>query len=219
MTLALAVETSSGRYALALGELEATEQVCCVQEGPGEKDLQGLLREALGSFGAGVRDIKVIGVNRGPGGLSSTRAGAAFANALSFSLGASLYPFDYFEIAARQAALSTPLPLLCTVPAAAGNAYVALVEQGQRKAAFGPLAPTVAKIAGEAGELALAGRMRGRVPALLPGRTLFDTGIDAPDPAVLLDLTRRAVREGTAPAPQATPLNEEAPEFSDRAAV
>jgi tRNA threonylcarbamoyl adenosine modification protein YeaZ len=215
MKLFLAVETSSRDYAVALGDGERSALRSCQRTNASQQDLQSLLADALQSLGARVSDIAAIGVDQGPGGLSSTRAGVAFANGLMFSLGVPIYPFSYFDIVAKQASGSTGLPLLCAVPAASGNAYVALIEASSRKAAFGPLDSTLARIAGGHGRLAIAGRLRGRLAELLPGASLVDTGIDAPDPAVLLELTFLAARQGREPARQAVPLNEEAAEFGD----
>jgi tRNA threonylcarbamoyladenosine biosynthesis protein TsaB len=214
MNLYLAVETSSHEFAVALGD---TEQVFLSSSGSvpsaARADLQSLVTELLRTIDRRHRDIRAIGVDIGPGGLSSTRAGASYANALAFSLGVKVYPFSYFDIVAAQTAGSS-VPIVCVVPAAAGNAYVALLDGSSRTTGFGPFGPTVARIVGDRPEVAVAGRLRDRVAPFI-GSRINDTGIDAPSPAVLLEMTVRADHLGMGAALQAIPLNEQAPEFRE----
>ncbi len=215
MKLYLAIETTSHEYAVALGD---SGQAIVSPSGPARPaarpDLQSIVRESLQSIDRQHRDINAIGVNIGPGGLSSTRAGASFANALAFSLSIPVYPFSYFDIVARQVSKTGNLPLLCAVPAASGNAYVALLDGSSRKTAFGPLESAVARVAGDHQELAVAGRLRGRLAPLIRSRVV-DTGIDAPSPAVLLEMTVEADEMGSDQSLPAIPLNEQAPEFRE----
>jgi tRNA threonylcarbamoyladenosine biosynthesis protein TsaB len=214
MSLCLAIETSSGAYSVALGEndqvrFDSTDRKCTRSS----RDLAWLVGYGLESIGASYRDIKAIGVNIGPGGLSSTRAGVSFANGLAFSLQIPLYAFSYFEIVARQIPRSEELATLCVVPAAAGNAYIALAANGVRISRFGPFEPTLSAAVTASADIAVAGRLRERVANLLPHCRIFDTGIDAPDVSVLLQMTQSKLRESAQSVTQAVPLNETAEDF------
>ena len=103
MKLLLAIETSWDQPRVILGDsvnrlfdsyLDCTEAH--------SRELLALVSTGLEASGAQVHDICAIVINVGPGRLTSIRTGVAFSNALAFSLTIPIYPFNYFEIVARQ---------------------------------------------------------------------------------------------------------------------
>jgi tRNA threonylcarbamoyladenosine biosynthesis protein TsaB len=215
MTLLLGIETSSPRFGVVLGEGDAVRFDSSLHAADlPARDVAGLVRFALEHAGASARDVGRIAVNVGPGGLGSIRAGVAFANALAFSLGVPICPLDHFEILGTQAARDTHLPVLCAVSAAAGQAYVGLFRNGAVTGMrFGPLASLVAETAAGLDEVAVVGRLRGRMAALLPGTRVVDTGIETPDPAILLPVSAAACARPGGTLAQVAPINEQSAIF------
>ena len=218
MNLVLGIETSMDPYQVVLGDnatlLFDSARDCRCQP---SRDMGCLLSCGLGLVGARISNIALIAVNIGPGGLSSIRAGVSFANALAFSLGIPVYPFNYFELVGHQASKITELPVLCVLPAAGDSGYAGLFSDGLVKITrFGPLPSVVASIAGGLTEVAVAGRFRDRVSLLLPGTKIFDTGIEKPDAKILLDMGHLAQKTGSPTASQANPLNEQAAMFYEQ---
>jgi tRNA threonylcarbamoyladenosine biosynthesis protein TsaB len=216
MSLTLALETSSGRFAVALGRGEAViyNSLADGVEGPA-RDLSWAVRRALEQACAAVGDLSAIAVDIGPGGLGSVRGGVTFANALAFARALPILPFTYLEIVAEQAG-DMDRPLLIALPAAGLDGYAARVIGGEvATMAFGPLTSVIRQAADGALVLATAGRLRGRLGEFLVDVDLADTGIEAPDPAALLALARRRPERAIAPGAPVQPLNETSAVFHD----
>lgn len=216
MSLTLALETSSGRFAVAIGRGDDViyNSLNDSETGP-ERDLAWAVRRALEQAGATTADLSLLAVDIGPGGLGSVRGGVTFANALSFALNLPVAAFNYFEIVAGEAG-PQDLPLLVALPAAGGDGYAGLIEGGQVSAmTFGPVGEIMPRLSGKASALAIAGRLRGRLGEFLTGVAFTDTGIEAPDPASLLKLARRQPERAAAPGKPIEPLNETSPVFHD----
>ena len=213
MSLLLAVETSSDEYQIVLGRngqkiFDSAQDSCDVRP----RDLAGLVSFGLKSAEARVGDITAVAINIGPGGLSYVRAGVSFVNALAFSLGILIYPFNYFEIVAQQAGELTALPVLCIVPAANENAYIGLIDnQVVKVMRFGPLSSTVSNILPRCDKLAIAGRNRHLLKSFLNGIDILDTGIQRPNACVLYNLGFAG--NGHVAVPQVSPLNDQSEEF------
>ncbi|MDT5268612.1 MAG: tRNA threonylcarbamoyladenosine biosynthesis protein TsaB [Acidobacteriota bacterium] len=215
MSLLLAIETSSDEFRIVLGRegrLIFDSAGDCASVPPG--DLAGLVSCGLGLVNAQVTEIMGVALNIGPGGLSYIRAGVSFVNALAFSLGVRIYPFNYFEIIARQSHKLTASPVLTAVPAANDNAYVSLTRGTSVEIMrFGPLHSVVAEVSDKLSKVAVAGRIRHRLAPLLNGVDVFDTGIEKPDASILLELGFRA-REGAGTSvTQVSPLNDQSEIF------
>lgn len=214
MRLTLALETSSGRFAVAVGRGDQVlyNTLADSETGP-ERDLAWAVRRALAQAGAAPADLSLLAVDIGPGGLGSVRGGVTFANALAFALTLPIAAFNYFEIVAQEAGPQA-LPLLVALPAAGGDGYVGLIQDGQVVGmTFGPLARIMRAAAGAAPALAVAGRLRGRLGEFLPNTQRTDTGIEAPDPATLLALAHRHPERAGTPGQPVEPLNETSPAF------
>jgi tRNA threonylcarbamoyladenosine biosynthesis protein TsaB len=221
MRLLLAIETSSDQTQVVLGHdghpiFDSARNIDCSSS----RTLADLVSSGLAVVGAQAKDIMGVAVGIGPGGLTYVRAGVSFANALAFSLGVSIYPFNWFEIVAVQSRTLTALPVLCAVPAANDHAYVAVINGASvGKMHFGPLATTVAEIIEGLSEVAVAGRIRHRLSSLLNGVEVFDTGIGRPDAKVLLELGSRAYEQGGTSATQVSPLNDQSEVFYERTSI
>jgi tRNA threonylcarbamoyladenosine biosynthesis protein TsaB len=212
MKLLLAIETSSDEYRAVLGCDGRLLFDSALDSGsPTSRDIATLVSHGLGLVSAHVSDIAGVALNIGPGGLSYVRAGVSFVNALAFSLGIPIYPFNFFEIIASEARKQTELPVLCAVPAANDHAYVGLVNGASVEVMrFGRLPSVVAEISDGLAQVAVAGRIRHRVASLLNRVMVIDTGIEKPDASVLFDLGYQAFAGASTPATQVSPLNDEA---------
>src|SRR5215467_3648774 len=154
MSLLLAIESSSNVYRVVIGRdrevvVDSTVDDC-------ESSLQtlgGLLTCGLEGLNAETSEIQGVAINVGPGSLTFVRAGISFVNALAFSLKVNIYPFNWFEIIARQTKNTTNLPVLCAVPAANDNAYVGLIRGSSVEIMrFGPLHKAVVDVGAELSE-------------------------------------------------------------------
>ena len=216
MSLLLAVESSSNEYRVVLGRdgeaiFDSAEDSCDLSF----RTLGALLECGLKTVGAQANEIKGVAINVGPGSLTFVRAGISFVNALAFSLNVNIYPFNWFEIIAAQAREATELPVVGAVPASNDNAYVGLIRGTSVEIMrFGRVHEALAKVNnGLAGEVAVAGRIRQRLMALLGGA--HDLGIENPDARVLLRLGEEAWRNGGRSTTQVEALNDQSDVFFD----
>jgi len=115
----LAIRTSSGAFGVGLFSADNIPLVsreaerAIVRSG----NVGQLLDALLDGDRAMVRRIDAIFVDLGPGGLSSTRAGVSFANALSFATCATLYGISALEQQCLDVRSRCSLPLISTRPA------------------------------------------------------------------------------------------------------
>jgi len=217
MSLLVAVESSSNEYRIVIGrEGEAIFDSAVDECELPFRTLGALLSCGLERVGASVSEIAGVTINIGPGSLTFVRAGISFVNALAFSLKVSIYAFNWFEIIAAQAKDATELPVICAVPASNDNAYVGLIkDQSVEIMRFGPLQEAFAKVNGEFPEVAVAGRIRHKLAALLEGARVVDTGIENPDARVLLKLGYRALIGNERSTVQVEALNDQSEVFFD----
>lgn len=215
MSLLLAIESSSNVYRVVLGRdsasiFDSAEDRCDIPF----RTLDALLVCGLASISATANEITGITMNIGPGALTFVRAGISFANALAFSLGVSIYPFNWFELMANQTKAVTPLPVVCAVPAANDNAYVGLLRGPSVEVMrFGALPTALAQVSDGLKEIAVAGRIRDRLSSLLVGATVVNTGIENPDARSLLQLGFEAMRDDGNSTSQVEALNDQSPLF------
>ena len=217
MSLLLAIESSSNEYRVVIGRDGEAVFDSTVNRCAGElRTLGTLLFCGLETLNASANEIKGVAINVGPGSLTFVRAGISFVNALAFSLKTDIYPFNWFEIIARQTKDAAPLPVLCAVPASNDNAYVGLIR-GERVEImrFGPLEKTVVEVARDVSECAVAGRIRHRFAPLLTKVEIVDTGIEGPDARVLLELAFEAFRAGGHSTTHVEALNDQSDVFYD----
>jgi tRNA A37 threonylcarbamoyladenosine modification protein TsaB len=215
MSLLVAVESSSNEYRVVIGRdgdvaFDSAVDKCDLPF----RTLGALLSCGLERVGLPASGIKGVTINIGPGSLTFVRAGISFANALAFSLKVSIYPFNWFEIIAAQTRETTELPIVCAVPAANDNAYVGLIRGARVEIMrFGPLHEAFAKVRREFPEVAVAGRIRHKLAALLGDTRVVDTGIENPDARVLLRLGHQASIDGDRSTAQVEALNDQSEVF------
>jgi tRNA A37 threonylcarbamoyladenosine modification protein TsaB len=215
MSLLVAVESSSNEYRVVIGRdgeviFDSAVDDCELPF----RTLGALLSCGLERIGAPASEIRGITINVGPGSLTFVRAGISFVNALAFSLKVSIYPFNWFEIIAAQTKDATDLPVICAVPASNDNAYVGLIRgESVEIMRFGPLHEAFAKVNSEFSEVAVAGRIRHKLAALLEDSKVVDTGIENPDARVLLRLAHRAWIDDARSTVQVEALNDQSEVF------
>ncbi len=211
MSLLLAIESSSNVYRVVLGrDGEAIFDSDLNDCDPSFRTLSALLECGLKTIGANANEIKGVAINVGPGSLTFVRAGISFVNALAFSLNVNIYPFNWFEIIAEQTHEVTKLPVICAVPASNDNAYVGLIRGTSVEIMrFGRVPEALAKVSDGLGEVAVAGRIRDRLAALLRETRVVDTGIENPDAHKLLRLGYKASQDGSRSTMQVEALNDQ----------
>ncbi len=215
MRLTLAIETSSARYAIALG---ASDGVVfdSVRDLPEDmsRDLSDMLARGVAAAGARVSDIEAIAVDIGPGSLGSLRDGVSFANGLAYALACPVFAFTSFELIGHAACRGAPV--LCTRRANEGLAYAGVFEDGAvARMRFGRLDEIVPQVAGDSGRFVAAGSFRAETATLLPTLEVEDSGVETPLAATMLRIGfagRAACDARTLPA---APLNERSAVFHD----
>ena len=214
MSLLLAVESSSNEYRVVLGRdgeviFDSAVDKCDLSF----RTLGGLLECGLEAVGAHASEIKGVAINVGPGSLTFVRAGISFVNALAFSLNVKIYPFNWFEIIATQTREAIELPVIAAVPASNDNAYVGLIRGASVEIMrFGRVHEALAKVSNGLVDVAVAGRIRQRLAALLEARVV-DTGVENPDARTLLRLGYEAWKNGERETTQVEALNDQSDVF------
>jgi len=211
MSLLLAVESSTNIYRVVIGrEGEPVFDSAVDHCDASFRTLDALLSCGLAKLGVEATEIKGVAINVGPGSLTFVRAGISFVNALAFSLDVNIYPFNWFEIIARQTRGTTELPVVCAVPASNDNAYVGLIRNASVETMrFGPVEATLKKVSDGLGDVAVAGRIRHRLAALLGEGRVIDTDVENPDARVLLRLGYDAWKNGGHSTTQVEALNDQ----------
>src|SRR5215213_2298750 len=215
MSLLLAVESSSNEYRVVLGRdgeaiFDSAVNNCDLPF----RTLGALLECGLEVVRAQANEIEGVAINVGPGSLTFVRAGISFVNALAFSLGVSIYPFNWFEIIAAQTREATELPVVCAVPASNDNAYVGLIRGAAVEIMrFGRVDVALGKVSDGLFEVAVGGRIRQRLAALLGDERVIDTGIQNPDGRVLLKLGYEAWQKDRRATKQVEALNDQSDVF------
>ena len=169
----------------------------------------------LAGAGRTPREISRIVVDVGPGRLSAVRGAVSFANALAFALDRPILPVVSSRAAGWQAAQRLDLPAVVVHKAAAGAAYVGLVEGARlTRLRHGPLATMLAKTAHGLPAFALVGLARETAEAALPGVDIFDGGDGEITPASFLTLAETAQETAWVRGP-VHPVTEQSDEVHD----
>lgn len=215
MSLTLAIETSSLNYGVVIG---AEQQVLihgeCPHDHPSFQSIGELTASLVAEVGAKLGDISRIGLDVGPGSLSSVRAGVAYANGLAFSLGVPVYGVSSLELMAAEVLAHGDLPVICLRKSQGGNVYAGLFTRlGPPALRYGQLRQTIAELAGDAQDLCVAGAYSSAVRDALPRSLVHVTGIDVPSVLTLYRILTDPNWEIGQPTALATPLTEAAAVF------
>jgi hypothetical protein len=150
--LTLGISTSSGQFALVLGEegrVVFDSTTCAFAP---DAELVARLEEGLRVAGREVREIGRVLVDTGPGGTSRVRTGVAFGNALAYALGIGVCPVSSMELAGLDAWTRLRLPVIHAVKSIKGNADVGVADgEGARAMAYGEIATLLPRLTGGAG--------------------------------------------------------------------
>ena len=191
MKLTLAIETSSARYGLAIGDEDGAVAFDTWRDLPDDlsRDPAVMLTRALAAIEARVADIGAIAVDIGPGSLGSLRDGVAFANGLAYALSAPVHAFTSFELIGHAARRIAHKPVLCTRRANEGLAYAGVFDgESMTKMRFGRLEDVIGAVAGNGRAFIAAGSFRAETATLLPGADVLDSGIEGPTPRTMLEI-------------------------------
>ena len=126
----LVIRTSSGPYAVGLFDQEDGLLVQKHTEGGGvrQSTLGELLQECLLEIDKAMGDLTEIIVDLGPGGLSSTRVGVSFANALSYGMRLNLLGVSALRMQIHDVGPNCRTPTLSMRPAPGGQSIWALFD-------------------------------------------------------------------------------------------
>jgi tRNA threonylcarbamoyladenosine biosynthesis protein TsaB len=213
--LTLALETSTARYGLALGEGGRVLFDSAMLGEAAGRDLGELLLTGLARAGAQIADIGAIAVDIGPGSLGSLRDGVAFANGLAYARGLPVYAYTAFELMGVAADAKASRPALCVRRANEGLAYAGTFD-GVRvtRMRHGALETIVRDVAGDAGALVAAGNLRVEAAALL-GCDIAVSEIDLPAAATMIAIGVAGRSVSDALLSPVMPLHEASPIFHD----
>ena len=174
--LTLGISTSSGQFALVLGE--DGKMIYNSNEFDINNELDDMLSDALKSCRKEMKDITDIIVDIGPGGTSRVRTGVAFANSLSYASNIQVHPVSSMELAGVDAWSKHNRPVIATVKSIKGNAYIGLYNEGQVTIKYGPI-EGIAEMTENLSEFAVVGFHRDAIMNLpsLKNKTIIDTGM------------------------------------------
>jgi len=175
--LTLGISTSSGQFALVMGEngtvIFNSEDYQLAEN----KDVDVLISACLGKTGKSPGDITNILVDIGPGGTSRVRTGIAFANSLSYSLGIPVCPVSSMELAGLDAWENYALPVIATVKSISGNAYIGFYNDHQLKGIrYGTIKEVVPELVSGLDGFAVVGYHREQIISLFPDKKVIDSG-------------------------------------------
>lgn len=172
--LTLAISTSSGQFALALGANGTL--LYNSKEHNVSEELDTMLSLGLNHCGKQIKDISSIIVDVGPGGTSRVRTGVAFANSLSYTLGVPIYTASSMELAGLEAQHRWKLPSITTVKSIKGNAYIGLYDGSLTRLEFGIVEDLIPNMVQHLEEFVVVGYHRAIIQALpLVGKKVIDT--------------------------------------------
>ena len=160
--LTVGISTSSGQFALVIGEnnkvlFDSSEHSNL------DKELDDSLSVGLKYCKREIKEITHIIVDIGPGGTSRVRTGIAFANALAYSLGISVYPVSSMELAGIDAQSKYNLPVINSVKSIKGNAYIGLYNQELVSIQYGDINEIVPAMVSDIAQFVVVGSHRGAI--------------------------------------------------------
>jgi len=176
--LTLGISTSSGQFALVLGDngkLLFHSDDLQIQD---NKEIALLMTKCLEQTGILVKDISNIIVDIGPGGTSRVRTGIAFANSLAYSLGISVCPVPSMELAGLDAYEKYSLPVISTVKSISGNAYIGFYNDNKLISIdYGTVNNVVPQLVNNIDEFVVVGFHKEIIKNLLPNKIIHDSGL------------------------------------------
>jgi len=186
--LTVGISTSSGQFALVIGEnntvlFDSSESL------DQQRELDDFLSLGLNHCKREVNEIANLIVDIGPGGTSRVRTGIAFANALAFSLGISVCPVPSMELAGIEACSKYGLPVINSVKSIKGNAYIGLYNQGITSIKYGYIHDIVPLLVNDIDEFVVIGAHRDAILNLpaLKDKTIIDSLLTFGNAKILIE--------------------------------
>ena len=127
----LFIETSNLDFQIALHDGSSFLYRSDQGEAGQPRDLSNLLEEGLNQSGKTVSDISEIIVDIGPGGLTSTRSGIAFANGLAFALNINIVAANGLELMYLQAEAASESFVIAARRSNDGNYFMGFFHDGK----------------------------------------------------------------------------------------
>ena len=127
--LTLGISTSSGQFALVLGE--SNKVIFDSNDFKKNDELDDLLLLGLDYCKKNINEISNIIVDIGPGGTSRVRTGIAFANGIAYTLNIPICPVSSMELAGIDAWDKYQLPVISSVKSIKENAYIGFYNNQQ----------------------------------------------------------------------------------------
>ncbi len=198
----LAIRSSSGRFAIGLLAADGTllSAKYANDDRQRAQNIADLYQELAADVAFTKADISEIIVDLGPGGLSATRAGVSFANALAFGLSTKLAGVSALELQMLDLRRNSDAPILSLRPAAGGDAFWAfylghdLKAQG-RGLALAAIESALKKVP----SFTLAGPLARICKGITAPEGVTFENIDPPSLAVFAQATKHAPRAGISP--------------------
>jgi len=207
--LTLAVSTSSGQFALVIGETAGNEVSISPLSGGAvlfdsseylehEKELDDTLSEGLKYCRRAVHEISRIIVDTGPGGTSRVRTGIAFVNGLAFSLGLPVYTVSSMELAGIDAGRKFGgLPVINSIKSIKGNAYTGLYHQGHLSISYGTVRDTVPTLVRNIERFVVSGFHREAIMSLpaLQDKVIIDSQMAFGNARIMIEKSDLLIRD------------------------
>jgi tRNA A37 threonylcarbamoyladenosine modification protein TsaB len=195
--LTLGISTSSGQFAIVLGDdrkmIFNSEEYHLAEQ----KDISVLINKCLEISGKTIFDVNNIIVDIGPGGTSRVRTGIAFANSLSYSLGIKVCPVSSMELAGINAWEKYSLPVIATVKSINGNAYVGFFNNNTLiSTEYGKIENLIPSLIGDCQELVVVGYHRELIISLFPEIKIIDSGMFYGDVKIFAEQALRFINRG-----------------------
>ena len=196
--LTVAISTSSGQFALVIGEnnrilSDSTEYADQCQG----QELDDFLLRGLKNCKREMNEIARIIVDTGPGGTSRVRTGIAFANALAYSLGISVCTVSSMELAGIDAGSKhAALPVINSIKSIRGNAYIGLYSQNHLSIHYGTIQEIVPQLVKEIDRFVVVGSHREAIKQLpaLSNKTIIDSSMSFGNAGIMIEKSDLFIR-------------------------
>jgi len=213
MSLIVCIETAAPTPVFVLGdggEVLFSDAPSGRIEGP--IYLRDKVLESLGANGRDRSEIDYLAVDLGPGGLTATRSGVTFANALAYGLGKPLIPLGYFDLVGTESLDAFGDPVLCVRETTDGDAFtMVLDENGPGALEFGNLEERCRELCQAYASITLAGVVKPTAEAHFDGKLCYRVGSRVPRPETLLRSALARIDRGDVSVLPFEPVTSESP--------
>jgi tRNA A37 threonylcarbamoyladenosine modification protein TsaB len=211
--LIVGISTSSGQFALLLGENNQVIYDSSEYKKDDNRELYSLLQDALNNCNKKISDIHHIIVDSGPGGTSRVRTGVAFANSLAYSLNIPVSPVSSMELAGIDTYNQYGLPVVNSVKSIKGNAYIGFYQQGTEdvKIEYGRIEEIVPALTGRIDRFVVVGVHREQIISLpaLAGKIIIDSEMQYGNARIFIEKSDLFTGRGLRFPQFATPITEQ----------